>query len=262
MLHAVIVGIDDYKDPLIPPLSHAQADAETLAGLLRRRVRQEDLSVRLLVNDQATNRNITAAIGEDLHRAVERDDVVLLYFACHGSPERRAPKDRRSHYLIPNDTEYGRIFTTGIDMERDIARWLERLEDAKLVVLFLDACFSGVAGGRSFVGPVLAANPTLDKYLERTEAISIRGLKLGRGRVIICAADSDQVALEDTALGHGVFTYHLLESLQRDRGAATTVDLVDLYKEVEQRVRLATNNAQEPVLSVIQGAHPRLPSLG
>jgi uncharacterized caspase-like protein len=262
MLRAVLVGIDAYRDPFIPRLSHARTDATALARLLEQRIQPEERSVRLLVDEEATKRNIEVAINEELHRAVEPGDVVLLYFACHGSPERRAAKDRRSRHLIAHDTEYGRIYATGIDMERDLSEWFERLAEAKLIVIFLDACFSGAAGGRTFMGPVLKANPKIDGTLSEPQLISLKALDLGRGRVLLCACDDDQLAREDPALGHGIFTHHLLQGLLRDRGAARTVDLVELYQEVADGVSSSTNNKQQPVITVLKGWRPRLPYLG
>jgi uncharacterized caspase-like protein len=260
MLHAVLIGIDQHQDAVIPTLSYARADAEALAAALAH-IREDERSIRLLVDGEATRRNIMAAIGEDVHRAVEPDDIVLIYFAGHGSPERRGARDRRSRYLIPHDTEYRRIYATGIDMERDIHTWLERLPGAKLVVIVLDACFSGAAGGRTFTGPLLAECRTHPGYLDDSQPISLRRLDLGRGRVILCAADEDQLAREDPALGHGVFTHHLLHSLTRPRAGAT-VDVGDLYQEVSAAVVAATGSAQEPVISLIRAFRPRLPRLG
>lgn len=263
MLHAVVVGVDQYRDPIIAGLSCAAADARALAALLEDRIEPSERKVRLLLDEEATRQNIMAAIGDDMPREVEKDDIVLIYFAGHGSPERRSPKDRRSRYLIPHDTEHGRIHTTGIDMERDVAGWLERLSDATLVVIFLDACFSGAAGGRSFMGPLLAATPSLRGYRGDDPApISIRKLNLGRGRVIFAASDDNQLAHEDPALRHGIFTHHLLQALKRPRGEANTVSVAELYDEVEQAVRQATTGSQEPVVSIFGGKHARLPCLG
>ena len=262
MLRSVLVGIDVYQDPFIPGLSRARADAEALARLLEQRIRPDERSVLLLVDQDATQRRIDVAINETLHRSVNPGDVVLLYFACHGSPERRAAKDKRSRHLIAHDTEYGRIFATGIDMERDIPAWFERLEEAKLVVLLLDTCFSGAVGGRTFMGPTLRANPRVEGSLSEPQPASIKDLDLGRGRVILCACDDDQLAREDPALGHGVFTHHLLQGLTRDRDASPTVDLVDLYQQVAKGVSSATQDKQQPVITIIRGWKPRLPYLG
>jgi len=262
MLHAVIVGINTYQDPFIPPLSHARADAERLAKLLAERIEPDERRVHLLLDKDATRRNIEVTIAEDLHRAVNPGDVVLLYLACHGSPERRAPKDKQSRHLIAHDTEYGRIYATGLDMERHVPEWFERLSDAKLIVLFLDACFSGATGGRSVLGPTLKAHPKLSGVLSEPRPVSIKDLDLGRGRVILCACDDDQLAREDPALGHGIFTHHLLQELQRDRGASPTVDLVELYQKVSNGVSSATNDKQQPVITIVRGWRPRLPYLG
>ncbi|WP_437928348.1 caspase family protein [Sorangium sp. So ce291] len=262
MLHAVVVGIDLYVDPFVPRLRCAAKDAQTLAGLIEERIERSERKVRLLLDTEATRRNIMAAIGDDLHRDLEQGDIVVLYFACHGSPERRAARDRQSRYLIPHDAEYGRIHSTGIDLERDVVVWLDRLSDAGLVVLFLDACFSGAAGGRTFMGPALASTPSLPKYLDDPRPISLKKLHLGRGRVVLCAADDNQLAREDPALGHGVFTHELVQALKRPRGERTTVGLTELYDEVERGVRQATDGAQEPVISILSGRRASLPCLG
>ena len=187
---------------------------------------------------------VQTAIGEDLSRAVGPDDVVLLYFACHGSPEMRASKDERSLYLILHDTQYQRIYATGIDMEVDVMRWMDRLGDAKLVVLFIDACFSGRAGGRTFKGPLATK-----AYRSEPRKVSLKDLALGSGRLIITAADEDQVALEDPRLGHGVFTYHLLRALQPTSAEATTIRIGALYEAVATAVAQATEGRQVPILN-------------
>jgi uncharacterized caspase-like protein len=259
MLHAVLIGIDAYQDGSIPSLCYARADARAIGDALAR-VDASERNIRLLLGEEATRQNIMTAIGEDLHRTVEPDDIVLVYFAGHGSPERRGARDRRARYLVPYDAEFGKIFATGIDIDRDVHTWLERLAEAKMVVLVLDACFSGAAGGRTFMGPLLGESRARPGYLDEGGPISLRHLDLGRGRVILCAADDDQIAHEDRSLGHGLFTHHLLAALQRPRNGAT-VDVGDLYGEVSAAVFAATAGAQEPVISLIRAVRPRLPRL-
>ncbi|MDI1442454.1 caspase family protein [Polyangium sp. 6x1] len=264
MIHAVIVGIDAYQDASIPRLSCARSDARALHGLLERRIPSGERNVVLLEDERATRRNIMATIGDELPSIVEAGDTVLLYFACHGSPERRSSRDRRSLYLIPHDTDYQRIYATAIDMDRDVPGWLERLSEAgaKLVVLLLDTCFSGAAGGRTFTGPVLQSSPKIPGYLEfdDPDPLTFRDLDLGQGQAIFSAADRDQVAMENLGVGHGVFTYHLLKALTKKRDGARTVHLGVLYAEVCDDVRTATGERQEPVLST-RLKNARLPCL-
>ena len=63
-------------------------------------------------------------------------------------------------------------------------------------------------------------------------------------------------------LGHGLFTHSLIQGLLRGRAAAPTVDLTELYQKIATRVSSATNNKQQPVITIIRGWKPRLPYLG
>lgn len=263
MLHAVIVGIDIYQDETIPRLEYACADARAISALLQNRLKN-DCNVTLLDAAQATRAQILWAIGEKLPAEIEDGDTVILYFATHGSPERRAIRDKRSRFLIPYDASYERLYSTAIDMDRDIPSWMERLKEAgaKLVVLFLDTCFSGAAapGGRTFMGPTLQKVPRLDGNLEFDAPASLGKLDLGRGLVIFSAADDEQVAVEDSSTKHGVFTNELLKAWTKPRDGQKTIHLGVLYAEVSDGVRNATAGRQEPVLNsrMIGAALPSL----
>jgi hypothetical protein len=50
--HLIAVGINQYADPRFMPLGNAQADAQTLAGILTRE--PYDFDVTLLLGHQAT----------------------------------------------------------------------------------------------------------------------------------------------------------------------------------------------------------------
>jgi uncharacterized caspase-like protein len=246
MLQAVIVGIDKFRDPNITDLSYARADAEAFANLIEDKIHPAERQVQLLVDEAATKRNITIAIGEDLPRTSNPDDLILLYFACHGSPEANFSAQEPSRFLIVHDTEFENIYATGIDMERDLPHWFERISQPKLILQFIDACFSGRAGGRTFEGPYL--------YRARAQVrgsapISLRNLDLGEGRLMISACDDDQVAREDRGLGHGVFTHYMLEVLTHQDVNQNTISVHTLYEEVARSVQKFTNGRQVPVIN-------------
>ncbi len=215
--------------------------------------------MRLLIDEEATQRNIRVAIGNDLARTVGPDDVVLIYFAGHGCPERVGKGDKASHYLMAHDTDFKTIYGTALGMDTDVPEWFERLDGARLVTIILDCCFSGAAGGRTIMGPLLKQAGM--RNLSSTAPISLKGRDLGRGRVILCAADDDQLACENFALKHGVFTYHLLAALTKARGEHANVLLTDLYKEVEQAVREETDGTQEPIMTAVPNKRAALPCL-
>ena len=200
MLYAVVVGINTYRDPEIGHLRYARADAETFAQLLNDRIDPSQRTVYVVLDREATKRNIMVVIGERLARLAGPEDIVLLYFACHGSPETESSPDQVSRYLVAHDTEFQNVYASGIDMERELPRWYQRIGEPRLVLLFIDACFSGRAGGRTFEGAKLRA---IRAGLRSLEPISLSKLDLGEGRLMIAACDDHQVAIEDTKLGHG-----------------------------------------------------------
>src|SRR5690242_9909449 len=100
MIHAIVCGINSYRDRDIGTLRHACADATAFARLLGDGIEVQDRNITLLLDHEATKRGLMVAIGEDLHRRSKADDVVLLYFACHGSSETQNSLDDVTRYLI------------------------------------------------------------------------------------------------------------------------------------------------------------------
>jgi uncharacterized caspase-like protein len=238
-LHCVAIGIDRYADRKIRNLQHARADAVAIAGLFQQSIAPSEREIHLLVDEQATRDAIITVIGETLPRVQDPNDFVLLYFAGHGSPEHQSPTHRVSRYLVPHGADYGRIFSTGIGLEQELTALIER-QSASRVLLVLDACFSGLAGGRTFVGPVLQR--TRSMFHDRQ--VSLRDLDLGSGRAVFAACKDDELARECD--GHGVFTRHLLEALTVP--GEPIVSVAELYGQIHAAVVASTNNQQHPVL--------------
>ncbi|MFF3816721.1 caspase domain-containing protein [Streptomyces bluensis] len=243
VLRAVIAGIDRYQDADINNLSFARADALAVAELLDR-LHPAEVDAEVLVDEDVTRRNVMVAIGERLPRVTSEGDVVLLYFAGHGSPETTATVDDAARYLVFHDTEYDSVFATGLDMERELPRLFERIHHPRLILMLIDACFSGRAGGRTFEGPRLRA----ERSHVRGGRVSLKGLDLGEGRLMIGACDDHQVAREEAALGHGVFTNYLLKG-PSTADDSETVGILQLYEEIAASVQGHTGGLQTPVLN-------------
>jgi uncharacterized caspase-like protein len=259
MLHAVLVGIDRYTDPDIRALRYARADAEALGKLFEERIHPAERRVRLLLDENATKSNVMVAIGDTLPKVVTKDDVVVLFFAGHGSPETTSSVLDASRYLVMHDTRYGSLFGTAIDMERELRALMERLDKPKLVLLIVDACFSGRSGGRTFEGPRLR-QVRADRRGAAFSLVSLEALNLGQARGIMTACNDDQVARESSDCGHGIFTDEFLKRLTQPRGA-TTVSVLTLWQEVADGVSLRTDGQQIPIVNGrFEGA--RFPSLG
>ncbi len=118
---AVIIGVNKYQDDKISNLSFARADAEGVYRLLTDpelgRIFPEN--VILLLDEEATQRNIRSAIGTKLPRQAGENDLVYIYYAGHGSPvidPQSRSRDGIEKYLVPSDADLDDLFATAISM--------------------------------------------------------------------------------------------------------------------------------------------------
>jgi hypothetical protein len=236
---AVVVGINQY--PRLPKLKYAVNDAQAFYRLLTERNRVPAENITLLLDGQATLRNLRSALGTGLKGAAGTGDMVIIFFAGHGATERDSESpdgDGLEKYILTYDSDPADLFSTALPM-RDIALILNRIRSERLVFL-ADSCYSGASGGRTVGTGGIRANIS-DTFLER--------LAGGRGKVIITASAANEVSVEKDDLRHGVFTYYLLEGLKgaadADHDGTVTVD--EAYRYVSDRVPRATGQEQHPV---------------
>jgi hypothetical protein len=257
---AVVVGVGRYESPDIPRLRYTVPDAEAIYQILTGPAGFKPEHV-LLLTDRAekkpTYRNLKWALGTFLARSAQRDDTVLIFFAGHGAPEvdqRGIERDGLAKYLVPSDADPDDLYATALPMD-ELQTIFGRIE-AERVVVFLDACYSGAAGGRTFTPKKSRATHIDDLFLER--------LTRAKGRAIITASRPAEVSLELPELGHGLFTYYLLRGLQgaADLNRDGIVSLQELYEYVEQQVSQkarAVGGNQHPVMKgELEGVLPLL----
>jgi hypothetical protein len=141
---AVVIGISTYRDTRIPSLRYASDDARAFYDWLTSPAggRYAPARVRLLLDEKATGGNTKDALFNWLGQALE-EDIVTIYFACHGSPQ--SPDRPDNLFLLPYDANYSNVATTGFPMW-DIETALKRFIKAKRVVVIADACHSGGVG--------------------------------------------------------------------------------------------------------------------
>src|SRR5438093_1487552 len=225
---AVIVGAGRYDNRAIPPLRFAAADAEAMyktlvevAGFKRENV----ILMTERTERKPTLRNLRQVLGTFLARAPKKEDTVVIFFAGHGAPEvdpRGAERDGLAKYLVPVDADPDDLYATALPME-EIRTIFERIE-AERVVVFLDTCYSGAAGGRTFAPKGVRAGAGDERFLDR--------LGRAKGRAIITASRPSEVSLELAELGHGIFTYYLTRGLagDADLNRDGIVSLQELYE--------------------------------
>lgn len=255
---AVVIGVGHYENRQIPGLRYATRDAEAMYTFLTTQggyAKERTLLLTDSTQEKPTLVNIKRALGDFLSRRAGRDDMVLIYFAGHGAPEvdvSGAETDGLSKYLVPRDGNPDSLYSTALPMD-DVQRIFGRIA-AERIVMLLDTCYSGTAGGRTFARARVRAGGINDQFLER--------LTRSRGRVILTASGPNEVALESATLAHGLFTYYLLEGLKgkADRNGDGIVTVSELYEYVEEQVdraaRLAGGRQRPLMRGEIEGTLP------
>ena len=255
---AVVIGIGRYDRPQIPSLQYSVADAEQFYEVLVGKAGFKKENTLLLTDKserRPTLRNIKYALGTFLSRSAQKDDLVVIYYAGHGAPEvdpRGIESDGLAKYLVPIDADPDDLYSTGFPMD-EMQTIFSRIE-ADQVVVFLDACYSGAAGGRTFASRRTRASRVDDLFLDR--------LTRSKGRVIVSAARASEVSLELPELGHGVFTHYLIQGVRgtADLDRDGIVSLQELYQYLEQQVsqksRAAGGNQHPVMKGEVEGMLP------
>jgi tetratricopeptide (TPR) repeat protein len=240
---AVVVGISAYQDTSITPLKYADADAKAFYDFLRsERAGAGGFpaeNVRLLLNEQATYREIRSALRTFLKAATEEDQVVI-YFAGHGSPD---PQRLSKYYLLTYDTDSQDMSGTAFPME-DVDKATRELYSRNVIVI-TDACHSAGVSGQ-FATRALGANQINSVFLEQLNASA-------GGMVVFTASGASQQSQEDARWGggHGVFTHYLIEGLNgaADQDKDQIVTLLEMMEWTRSNVMRETQNAQIPSIS-------------
>ena len=238
--YAVVVGISDYKDPKIPDLKYADADAQSFYDFITSPIGGSFLkeNVLLLKNEQATLKNVKIAVTNFLKKAIDTDFVVI-FMACHGEPEPNRPNNL---YLLMHDSELENLSATAYYME-NVNADMKRYISAKRLIFFADACHAGgmLADGVSMRGFSNSIN------------VAISSLKTTReGWGVVNASRAGEVSTESNQWGggHGAFTYYLLEGMRGNADVAGNkngiVTLAEAFDYLDEKVKRATLNAQHP----------------
>ncbi len=229
---AVVIGIDQYKSPLMPRLSFAVADARAVARALPGLGFTAD-KITVLENVAAAKIGIERAIYGRIAE-MGPDDRLFVFFAGHG--EVRTIKSGQEGYLLPFDADPENLPLTGLPMT-ELAQIGRRLP-VKHVLFALDNCFSGYAKRRDIVTSSTISDLTA---LTREPVVQI-----------LTAGTEGQRAIEDG--GHGIFTKHLLKGLEGwadPEGSGLTALKLATY--VQERVMRDSASRQTPQYGKLEG---------
>ena len=246
-LFLVVIGINEYKNPAMR-LNYATADAAGIKNIFEKNWRHlfDKFHLVEIYDKNATKKYIEKSLSE---LEAREQDVVIVYIAGHGLISKDRFKDE--WYFVSYDVVHperaeelrnlGISGTEMVKMIRDI-RALKK-------ILFIDACNSG---------GLLNA---LARGVEDRRAIS--QLARSTGTHVIASTTDTQFATEIPQIGHGVFTYALLQGLggkASNRDAIVTVRELIAYVE-EVLPDISQRYKSEPQYPVIESRGQDFPLL-
>ncbi len=232
-LYLFASGINTYKNPALN-LNYAEPDARALVGFFQGAGGGlfKHVYVTNYYNDQATKTAITGQLTQ--LESTNPQDVVVLYLAGHGE------NVDGKWYFIPYELTYpereDEVKTGGLSSD-ELSGFIRKIKAQKILVL-IDACKAGA---------VLVAF----RGFEDRKALS--QLSRSTGVHIVAASTNSQFAAEVKELGHGVFTYTLLEGLSgKAAGAGEPVTVRKLMGYIEEHLpeisKKYKQEAQYPVV--------------
>lgn len=221
-LYVLAIGINSYKNARLN-LNYALADANAFVETIRNNASGlfQEVNIITLFDNKATRTEIMTSL-EGLKTRLKPQDVFVFYYAGHGVLD-----SKNRYYLVPHNVTqlYGNdqlLESEALNaaLLHDFATNLA----AQKQVYFLDACQS--AGALSAQGAVRGA----------AEERALAQLARSTGTHWIAASGSEQFAGEFAQLGHGAFTYALLEALRggaKGSDASVTVKELDAYLQIK-----------------------------
>ncbi len=221
-LYLFVVGVNTYKNPKYT-LNYAHADAAAFTEAITTGSQRlfSKINTTILNDADATKEGITAAF-EKIKTAANPQDLFIFYYAGHG-----VVNDKKEFFLVPYDVTqlYGN--DGALAQKGFSAAALQQMSKeikAQKQLFILDACQS--AGALEAVAGSRGA----------AEEKAIAQLARSTGTQWLTASGSEQFASEFSQLGHGSFTYCLLEAFKGDANPGDkklTVKQLDAYLQTK-----------------------------
>ena len=217
---AVVIGIEDYK--YAPKVDNAKRDAQVFYKYALNVFGIPKENIYYLTNREATLGEFNKIFSKDgwlARRAVENESNIMVFYAGHGAPDVKS----KSAYLIPYDIDPN-YAKTGFSLNHMYSA-LSGIK-AKSVMVFLDACFSGVSRSNE----MLIAGTRSVIIKPESSAFS------GKNVAVLAASSNDEYSSAYPEKYHGLFTYYLLKALKENAYNLPSMTVNELYEKVHSDV--------------------------
>jgi len=177
--YALIIGINDYP---YWDEEFIDQDVNSMYELLVNSENWVEENIKVVFNENATKQNISENITGWLAGKEDQNDVILIYISGHGWKVPLLERLQGHAFYVPYDGKNWYYSEDSIT-DKELNSWINKLESEHITII-LDHCYAGrMLSLRKFGRVVLAAG----------------------GKYLLCPVDGDR------ALGHGIFTYHLIQ---------------------------------------------------
>lgn len=231
---AVIISNEHYKHEV--PVPFALNDGAVFKRYLMKTLGVPEKNIKFVPDASLNDMNYNLKWLENVINVKDGEARAIVYYSGHGMPD----EDSKKAYLLPVDG-YSTEPTSGLSTELFYKR-LGAMKSRQTLVL-LDACFSGAKreGG----------------MMQSARGVAIKAKKdaPSGNMVVFSATESGQTAYPLKEKEHGLFTYYILESLQKSGGCITLGELSDrVMKLVDQTSVIENEKKQTPTIASSPGA--------
>ena len=222
---AVIVGVSTYTT--MQSLKFTDDDAYQIYAFLKSPEggALPDNQIRVLIDEQASQKKIITAMQQMFLQADE-NDVIVFYYSGHGVDGSFVPADYDGYNNLLHHEDVKNIMKKSL---------------AKHKVLYADACHSGSMNRLASKGQYTKQLDDFYKEFEETNG----------GIALLMSSKAKEFSLEDHGLRQGIFSHYLIRGLkgEADVNRNKIVTIQELYNFVSARVIGYTANSQHPTIT-------------
>jgi hypothetical protein len=240
------IGIGDFDDSRWPNLKYVEKDAASVYQALK-----NNFDGGWLLTPQSTGKTVTRQAVLDAITQLEKEnrsenDTIVIYFSGHGTlasgprPEMGGLGLRK--FLVMGDTKFAQPDATALGIDDLLARFQKLRSRRK--ALIIDSCYAG--GGKAYITPQIMNILAQQKAGAMQEPVD----SVVESAAIYTASAWAEEARESEKLGHGVYTYFLLEGFKSDLDGDGAVSMSEAHQYASNRVIAYTQNGQHPTAKV------------
>lgn len=226
----VIISNENYKHE--EPVPFAKNDGEVFKIYCQKTLGIPEDHIRFAPDATLGEMNFAIFWLGNMLKAYDGEAKAIFYYSGHGMPD----ENGKEAYLLPVDG-FSQS-TEGALSTKSLYGKLGGMSSRSIVV-FLDACFSGAKRD----GKMLASS--------RGVAIKVKDDPVGDNTVVFSAATGDETAYPYKSQKHGLFTYYVLDKMQKSGGYTTLGELSDYVTQNVKRKAVVENNGKSQTPTVI-----------